>query len=385
MQIDIILTVTAKKTLQGIRKGFPIIVNEGGSSSGKSYGTVQLLIYLAFSQMLRVSIVSHSLPHLKRGCIRDFKLIMQHWNLWDENNWSATNFVYTFPHNQSYIEFIGLEDEQKARGPRRDVLFVNEANLIRKEVFDQLAMRTTGVKILDLNPADFQCWCYDIADKKENLKIHSTYKNNLKNLSQSQIEYIESYKDLPDDFMWKVYGLGERGAAKELIFTNWKIVSELPNKGEVFYGLDFGFTAPMAMTKVELYDGQIYVEEILYKSGMTITDLANYIKTLGIGRATVYCDTAEPKSIEELIRFGINAKKSDKDVWAGILAVKSFALSVTKNSVNLQKELSSYKWRKDSNDNVLEEPIKMHDHLIDSMRYAIHTHTTIAKKEFFML
>jgi len=353
---------------------YPIIVNEGGSRSGKTYSIVQLLIYLAINTPgLRISIVSHSLPHIKRGALRDFQKIMQEFNIWNDNSFKYTDFVYTFD-NGSYIELFGLEDESKARGPGRDVLFVNEANLIGKPLFDQLAMRTTGQTFLDLNPADFNCWCYDIADNPKNKKIHSTYRQNLENLSVNQISLIESYKDFPDDFMYNVYALGLRGAAKELIYTNWKMVKELPGKGDVIYGLDFGFTAPCAMVRVEIYDGSVYCEEVLYRSGMTISDLGAWLKTIDIGRAPIYADAAEPKSIEELYRYGFNIHKADKDVWAGILKVKSMPLHVMHTSENIKAELGSYKWRKDKNDNVLEEPVKMHDHILDALRYAVFTH-----------
>jgi phage terminase large subunit len=186
--------------------------------------------------------VSHSLPHIKRGAFRDFKQIMQDIGWWSEDQWRATDFVYTFK-NGSYIELFGLEDEGKARGPGRDILFINEANLISKPLFDQLAMRTTGQIFLDWNPADFNSWVYTIADDPKNKRIHSTYKDNIHNLSKAQIDYIEAYKNLPDDFMWKVYGLGERGAAKELIYTTWKYYEDVKG-GDVFYGLDFGFVQP---------------------------------------------------------------------------------------------------------------------------------------------
>jgi phage terminase large subunit len=375
------LTITAKRTYKGILNKYPIIVNEGGSSSGKSFGTMQILIALALQEhSQRITVVSHSLPHLKRGSIRDFGLIMRDWLIWNDDDWSATNFIYTFK-NDSYIEFIGLEDEGKARGPRRDYLFVNEANLISKSVFDQLAMRTAKQCIIDLNPADFNCWCYSVADDPNNLRIHSTYKDNIANLSANQIAYIESYQNLPDDFMWKVYGLGERGAAKELIYTNWKTYNDEP-KGEVIYGLDFGYTAPMAMTKIIIYDNCAYISEVLYRSGMTISDVGNWLKTIDVNRLPIYCDSAEPKSIEELNRYGLNVHKSDKDVWAGILKCKSMPIYIHANSHNLRSEISRYKWKKDNNDNILEEPVKLNDHLLDSFRYAIFTHLTKPTKEW---
>jgi phage terminase large subunit len=360
-------------------EGWQIICNEGGSRSGKSYSIVQLLVSIATkNKNTRISIVSHSLPHIKRGAFRDLQQILRETTIWEDESMRWTDFVYTFK-NGSYIELFGLEDEGKARGPGRDILFINEANLISKLLFDQLAMRTTGTIFMDWNPAEFNSWVYDIADNPKNKKIHSTYKDNIHNLSQQQVDYIESYKDLPDDFMWKVYGLGQRGAAKELIYTSWKIVNELPNKGQVFYGLDFGYTVPTALVKIEHYEGANYIQELLYSPKLTISDLVNKLKELNLTRSDeVFCDAAEPKTIEELSRNGFNCKPADKDVWAGIMKVKSYPLHIVHSSNNLKSELQSYKWKTDKDGNIAadEAPVKEHDHLLDAMRYAIFTKLT---------
>lgn len=293
---EINTTPVYQKNLSAYQKGFSIICNEGGSRSGKTYGVIQLLCGIAKQKPnKRISIVSHSLPHVKRGVLRDFKLIMQETGWWDENKWSATNYIFTFS-NGSYIELFGLEDESKARGPGRDILFINESNLITKSLFDQLAMRTTGEIFLDWNPADFNSWCYELADDPANKRIHSTYKDNIHNLSKSQIDYIEAYKNLPDDFLWKVYGLGERGAAKELIYTTWKYYNNEILGGDVFYGLDFGYTNPSAMVKVTHYEGANYVEEVLYQSSLTVPEMILRIKSMDIGRKVIYADSAEPKN-----------------------------------------------------------------------------------------
>lgn len=165
--------------------GYQIICNEGGSRSSKTYSVVQLLIIIALTKPLtRISFVSHSLPHIKRGAYRDFKQIMEQWNLWDDNKFSYSDFIFTFD-NGSYIELFGLEDEGKARGPGRDILFINEANLISKPLYDQLAIRTTGTIFLDWNPADFISWVYTVADDSKTKRIHSTYRNNLSNLTEN--------------------------------------------------------------------------------------------------------------------------------------------------------------------------------------------------------
>jgi phage terminase large subunit len=360
--------------LEAYHGKWPIICNEGGSRSSKSYSIVQLLITIACKHpQQRISIVSHSLPHIKRGAYRDFKTIMEDWGMWDDSAFSFTDFIYRFK-NGSYIELFGLEDEGKARGPGRDILFINEANLIRKTLFDQLAMRTTGKIFLDWNPADFVSWVYEVSDNPNNKRIHSTYLHNLGNLSQMQIDIIEGYKNLPDDFMWKVYGLGERGAAKEIIYTQWQITDELPEGGDIFYGLDFGYVHPLALVKICHYQGANYVKQLLYKTGLTPSEISKEVKDHISDRKPVYCDAAEPKSIEELYRSGINAQAANKEVWAGILKVKSYPLFVHKDSKDIIRELQSYKWRKDKNDNVIDEPVKENDDGLDAMRYAIFTH-----------
>jgi phage terminase large subunit len=379
-QLKIKATPVFYANKKAYEEGYPIICNEGGSRSSKSYSVVQLLIHIALTKPnTRISFVSHSLPHIKRGVYRDFKNILEQWNIWDEKDFRYTDFIYTFK-NGSYIELFGLEDPDKAKGPARDILFVNEANLISKALFDQLLIRTTGQAFLDWNPADFISWVYEIADNPNNKRIHSTYLNNITNLSESQIRNIEQYKDLPDDFMWKVYGLGQRGSAKEIIYTQWKQYDEAPD-GDVFYGLDFGYVHPAALIKVTHHEGQNYFEEIIYQSGLTLSDLSRLIKEKLPERATIYADAAEPKSIEELYRQGFNIKPAVKDVWAGIVKMKSYPINLHYNSKNLRREFMSYKWKKDKNDNVIEEPVKANDDLMDACRYAVFTHLTKPKFE----
>lgn len=379
-QLKIKATPVFYANKKAYEEGYPVICNEGGSRSGKTYSIIQLLVYLALNKPnTRISVVSHSLPHIKKGAYRDFKTIMEKWDLWDESEFRYTDFIYTFK-NGSYIELFGLEDPDKAKGPARDILFINEANLVSKALYDQLLIRTTGQVFLDWNPADFVSWVYDIADDPESKRIHSTYLNNLPNLSETQIKAIEKYKDLPDDFMWKVYGLGERGAAKELIYTQWKQYDQAPD-GDVFYGLDFGYVHPAALVKVTHHEGQNYFEEIIYQSGLTLSDLSRIIKEKLPERATIYADAAEPKSIEELYRQGFNIKPAVKDVWAGIMKMKSYPINIHYHSQNLRREFQSYKWKKDKNDNIIEEPVKANDDAIDACRYAVYTHLNKIKFE----
>lgn len=331
---------------------------------------------------LRISIVSHSLPHIKRGAFRDFQEIMLMFGLWDDKCFSYTEFVYYYP-NGSYIELFGLEDEGKARGPSRDILFINEANLIKKPLYNQLAMRTTQQILLDLNPADFDSWCYDVADDPANKKIHSTYLDNcywdgtqfVSNLSDFQRRAIEAYRDA-DPYMWEVFGLGLRGKSTETIYTHWRVCEKLPLRGELFCGQDFGYVVPAATVRCEYYEGAIYVEEMLYETKLTNPQLIGRYHEMEMSKSIeIYCDAAEPKTIEEIANYGYNVHPADKDVWAGIQKVKSMPLYITENSVNLLKEIKNYKWKLDKDGNVKpeEEPVKKDDHLMDALRYAIFT------------
>lgn len=378
---DVEVNASAVRTIKYLQdvNGPRYICHEGGARSGKTYGIMQALIYHAMQhRRLKVSVVSHSLPHLKRGAMRDFFDILEAWEWYDENQHNKTDNIYTFSETDSYIEFFGLEDHDRAKGPGRDVLFCNEANLLSKALFDQLDMRTKYKVVTDLNPSDFDVWCYHLADGKDAIKIHSTYKEN-RFLPDSQKRVIEGYAQA-DPMMWKVFGLGERGASQEQIYTHWRVTNDIP-QGDVFYGLDFGFRNPTAMVRVTIADECVYVHELLYRSGINTGELMQIIPELVPDRyADIYCDAAEPKTIDELYRAGLNVKPADKDVYAGIMKVKSLPLFITASSTNLLNELKKYKWKTDMNGKIIDkEPVKADDHLLDAMRYAIFTRTKTPK------
>jgi len=395
MQIDIEVNTTpvfwANKRAYDLGN-YRVIANEGSSRSSKTYSECQLLIDIATGGNNQVtgetygkkhiSIVSPSLPHMKKGARKDCLTILDHLAIFNEDDFNRTDQIYTFPETGSFIEFFGADDAGKVRGPGRDILLVNEANLLSREVYRQLAMRTREVVFMDYNPADEYNYVYDIADAPGNKKIHSTYKNNLANLSRGQVEEIESYQEADENY-WRVYGLGLRGTSAETIYTHWKPVDELPGKGEVIYGQDFGFNNPSALVRVEIYEGAVYVDELLYQTKLTTNDLIEMYKDLKITQDLIYCDSAEPKTIEEITRAGFNAMPSIKDVYVGIQKIKSMPLYITNRSVNLIKEIKSYKWRKDKNDKVLDEPIKLHDHCADAFRYAVVTHLATPQTEWW--
>jgi phage terminase large subunit len=357
-------------------KRFRVISNEGSTRSSKTVSLSQLLaLYIPNISKESISIVSPSLPHLKRGARRDFLNALQQAGAYDDNAFNKTDNIYNFD-NGSYVEFFGVEDGGKVHGPGRDILWVNEANLISFDIYKQLAIRTNKIIFLDYNPADEYSWVYGVTDSPGNKKIHSTYRNNLGNLSAEIIAEIESLKDA-DENAWKVYGLGLRGTSSETIYTHWKTCSGLPGKGEQFFGLDFGFNNQTALVLCECHEGRIYVDEWLYQTKLTTSDLMDEFAVLGVRHGLeIFADCAEPKTIEEISRAGYNIHPSDKDVLEGIRKVRSMPLYVTERSTSIIKELRSYKWKKDKNDKVLDEPVKFNDHALDAIRYAVFTKLT---------
>jgi phage terminase large subunit len=382
MDVEVLYTGVFEKNVEAYEsKKYRVIGNQGSTRSTKTYSLCQLAaLYIPYREKKSISIVSPSLPHLKRGARRDFLEVLETAQVYSDSQFNKTDNIYHYP-TGSYVEFFGVDEPGKVRGPGRDILIVNEANLIPFSIYKQLALRTKEMIFIDFNPVEEMSWVYDVADATGNIMIHSTYLNN-PFLSKEQKAEIESLKDA-DENLWKVFGLGLRGASSEIIYTHWKIVDELPGKGEVVKGQDFGYNVPSALVDVEFYEGGVYVDELLYETKLTTGDLVERYKNLGVARREeVFADNAEPKTIEELIRAGFNVKPADKDVTEGIRKVKSMPLYITRRSVNVLKEIRSYKWKVDKDGKVLDEPVKFMDHAMDAIRYAVFTKLQIAKRNW---
>lgn len=373
----VLYTDVFEKNLEAYQgKQYRVIGNQGSTRSSKTYSLSQLLaLYIPFSESKSISVVSPSLPHLKRGARRDMLEILNDSGVYRDNDFNKTDNIYNYPKTGSYLEFFGVEDAGKVRGPGRDILYVNEANLISYNIYIQLALRTKEMIFLDFNPADEHSWVYDVVDAPGNLLIQSTYKDN-PFLTKEQVAEIEGLKDA-DENLWKVFGLGLRGTSSETIYTHYKIVDEMPGRGDQCMGQDFGYNVASALVDIEFYEGAVYWDEVLYEPKLTTGDLIEKYKAFQVKKSRpIYCDAAEPKTIEELVRAGYNAMPADKDVTEGIRKVKSMPLYITKRSVNLLKEIRSYKWRTDKDGMVLDEPVKFNDHAMDAGRYGTFTHST---------
>ncbi len=308
----------------------------GGTAAGKTIGIIEILIDLAQRDKspTLTSIVSESFPHLKRGAIRDFLNIMETQKYFVPDRWNKTDYIYTFE-TGSKIEFFSADQPGKVRGPRRQRLFINEANNTPFETFEQLEVRTENVIFLDWNPSS-EFWYYlELKGKREDLdELTLTYLDN-EALPKSIIDSIESRKYRKD--WWKVYGLGQLGELEGRIYTNWKIIDEIPHEARFErYGLDFGYTnAFTAIVAVYYYNGGWILDEKVYRKGMSNKEIADTLKAMP--EKLVIADNAEPKSIDEIRSYGLNiqpAEKGKDSVRSGIQLMQDQPISITKQSVN---------------------------------------------------
>lgn len=361
----------------------PIVVNQGGTSSGKTVCILQVLAIRAIQEPDSiVTVVGQDIPNLKRGALRDFQLYVLNDPIISEQvaSYNKSERIYTFK-SGSIIEFESYDNEQDARNGKRQYLFVNEAQGISYEIYKQLQLRTTKQSFLDYNPsAEF--WVHEkvltLPDTQRKLLI-SDYRHN-PFCPESIVRNIEALRG--QDFeLWKVYGRGMTGKIEGLIYTNWHLCDEIPTDLERVKGLDFGFNHPTALLDVAVDDKNkcIYVDELVYESGLIPQELIELMTSVA-PTDTIYADAARPDTIEEIYRAGFNIHKADKSVWDGIQKVKSYKIYITKRSVNVIKEIRSYKWKVDKNGKSLEEPVKFLDDAMDAMRYAVWNYTT--KEEF---
>ena len=349
-----------------------IVVEQGGTRSGKTYN-ILLWIILNYSTRNKgqvITICRKSFPSLRASVMRDFFEILRNNGAYFEELHNRSNHEYNL--NGNVVEFISLDQPQKIRGRKRNLLYINEANELFFEDWQQLIFRTDGRIILDYNPSDSFHWIYDKVIPRDDCDFfQTTYKDNPFLDKGIRLE-IERLRGTDEDY-WRIYGLGERGASRATIFQ-FNIVDE-PQGEVVSLGLDFGFTNdPTALVKVYKHEGNLYIEEMLYHTRLTNSDISQKLKELGLTRLDeIWADSAEPKSIEELHRFGWNIKptaKGQDSIMAGIDILKRHRIFVTKSSTNLIKEMQNYAWQEDKNGNLLNRPVDKWNHAIDAIRYA---------------
>jgi phage terminase large subunit len=364
---------TAYKKIKQLKKRIRAV--PGGSSASKTISILLYLVALAQSDKEKTltSICSESIPHLKRGAIRDFKNIMQSHKYWVDALWNQTDSIYTFE-TGSQIEFFSTDNGDKLRGARRDRLFINEANNVTFEAFEQLEIRTNDFVFLDWNPSN-EFWYYlEVKDKRNDVEeLTLTYKDN-EALEQGIIDSLEQRRNRKG--WWAVYGLGQLGEVEGKIYKDWQIIDEIPHEARLErYGLNFGYTGhPTAIEAIYYYNGGYIRDEIAYGKGMKNRVIADTLKDYE--SALVVADSAEPKSIDDLIELNVNvvpAKKGADSVRNGIEIVQDQRISITKRSVNTIKEYRNYLWLTDKNGKIVEpnEPEQPYHYSMDAVRYGI--------------
>ena len=347
------------------------VVNQGGTRSSKTYSILQVLILKALESNipLTISVVRKTLPALKKSVLKDFIAILESMQLYNPDDYNKTEGTYVL--NSSVFEFFSVDNEQKIRGSKRNYLFLNEANELSYEDFFQLQIRTTEQIFADYNPSDNISWIYDLIEQRidDVSFFKTTYRDNTF-LDESIVKEIEKLRDTDEDY-YRIYGMGERGGSRELVY-NFHMCQRVPDYAQLLgIGVDFGFTNDVtAIVQVYRHEQNVYINELIYQTHLTISDIVSMLKQYGIDRQEMIADWSEPRSVEELKRAGFNIKSTtNKSINQGIDILKRFKIHVTEDSTNVINELQRYKWLKDKDGLMLNKPIDAFNHAMDAMRY----------------
>ena len=365
---------TAISKLRKLKKRIKVV--RGGTSAGKTFGIIPLLIDRCTKvEGLEISIVSESVPHLRRGAIKDFLKIMNDLEIYQPNNYNKSGLKYTFV-NGSYIEFFSADQPDRLRGARRTDLYVNECNNITFDAYYQLAIRTSGDIWLDYNPASLFWVDREIIGQEDVDFITLTYKDN-EALSKTIVQEIEKAKYKTSEYWrnwWKVYGLGQIGSLEGVCITEWQEI-KLPKEARLLsYGMDFGYTNdPTTLIALYKYNNAYIFDEVIYQKKLLNSDISDLLKANEV-TDIIYADNAEPKSIAELKNYGhtvLPCIKGKDSIVYGINLINQNEIYITSRSKNLIKELQSYIWIVDKEGNKVNKPIDAFNHCIDAARYAI--------------
>jgi phage terminase large subunit len=372
MEVKAFQNTTATERIFKLTKRIRAV--SGGTAASKTISIIIWLIDYCQSKDKQIcTIVAESVPHLLLGAVRDFKNIMVANGYWDEKNWNETKHIYLF-NTGSFIEFISFDKFGKAHGPRRDVLFLNEANNIPYNIADQLITRTRNIIWMDWNPSS-EYWFYtEMLGKRDDIDfITLTYLDN-EALDETTIKEIESHRNRKD--WWKVYGEGQLGVIQGRIYSNWNIIDEIPHEARLErYGLDFGYSNdPTAIVAVYKYNSGYILDELIYQRGLANKSIVDALQSQP--QALVIADSAEPKSIDEISSYGVPilpCVKGSDSVRNGIQFIQNQKISVTKRSINIIREYRNYLWEMDKDGVWVSPNVPEHQfsHSMDAIRYGL--------------
>lgn len=349
---------------------YRMISCRGGSRSGKTFNIcIWLVVYCLRNTGKTISIVRKNYPSLKGSVMRDFIEVLEMFNKYNPNDLHKQEMYYTL--NGNTIEFLNADDEQKLRGRSRDIAFINEANELNRDEYTQIAIRTREKIIIDYNPSDLHSWIYDEEEKDTCYWFKTNYKDNAF-IQQAVIDEIEALKD-KDENLYRVFTLGERGIARELVFTKFTEEKEIPKEAKLLgYGMDFGFKDPNTLVSVYKLQEHLYFKELIYDSNLTISDLIYRMKQLDLNRTdNIWADSANPSAIEEIRRNGFNIKPTKKTtIQYGLDLLYRHYIHIV-DSPNIVREFNSYKYKTDKDGRILGVPEDKNNHTIDAIRYCV--------------
>lgn len=360
---------------QAVAQGYTTISLQGSARSSKTYNVlIWLIVYCLSHPNTRLSIVRATLPAIKGSVLVDFKEILQRMGIYNERSLNKSELIYTFA-NGSWAEFFSTDSEQKLRGRKRDILFVNEANELGFIEWQQLKMRTTRLSIIDYNPSfsDEHWICETVNQDPRTFHSVTTYLDN-PFLEQTVIDEIESLRE-KNQSLWQVYGLGQQAVIEGLVFKHFGICETIPpHVRHRFIGMDFGFTNdPTAICEVALDGDSLYIDEIAYRTQMLSSDIITTLREAA-PKMRIISESADPRLIQEIYRAGIDihpVKKFPGSIEAGLSKMQEYRIIITKRSTNVAKELRNYTYRQDKDGRWLNVAIDCYNHAIDAVRYVV--------------
>ena len=366
-----------------VKSNKKIVVEQGGTRSGKTYNILLFIIfhYCTHNKNKIITICRKTFPSLRATVLRDFLQILNHYEIYRDEFHNKSSSEYNLFGN--LIEFTSLDQSQKIRGRKRDLLFINEGNELYWEDWQQLIFRTQERIILDFNPSDEYHWIYDNVITREDCDFYkTTYLDNpfLEDIIKEEIERLKE----TDDQYWQIYGLGERATSINTIFK-YSEVNKIPEDAKLIaYGMDFGYSNdPTTLVSVFVMEHNLYINEHLYRTQMTTQDINVFLREQNLLSNPIYADSAEPRLIAELRRMGHNifpSLKGKDSVNAGIDLLKRYKLHITANSNNAIQEFRNYKWKEDRSGKLINVPEDKHNHIIDPCRYA--TYSILSRPNF---
>lgn len=380
------LTSVFRKNAEAYTSGkYRYIINQGGTSASKSFSILQLLVEVARKYKKQIDIVGLTVPHLKGGVINDMPAVMAGFGMDFHAMYNTTDKNIIFP-SGGVINFISIDKLGKAHGGRRDILFINEANHHVWNIVEQLMIRTREVIFIDYNPTN-EFWAHTNImgkDAEQSILIKSNYQDN-QFLEPAIVQAIEAKKGDGTSNFWRVYGMGELGIAEGLVFNNFEVANfDIYKFAKYRNGIDWGFSNdPFAFTRSAIENDTLYICQEIYQRGLLNVDSAGMVKPI-VRAESVWCDSAEPKSVTEYNSLGVNAfsaKKGTGSIEASIKKLQTFRNIVIHkdNCPNTAAEFKNYQWKKDKNGKQLPQPEDGFDHAINSIWYAL-TMDTIYQK-----